>query len=105
MDSAPVLFDKKIIPEKKYSSCFELSSDKKNKYKISIYNQEDKLILSATNLNSIDIKSNEYKKEVLINELKKNKYLSLCESSNDILEKLFNLIDNQKYTLKEEGNN
>ena len=105
MDSAPVLFDKKIIPEKKYSRCFELSSDKKNKYKISIYNQQDKLILSAINLNSIDLKSNEFKKEVLINELKKNKYLSLCENINDMLEELFNLIDNKKYTLKEEGDN
>ena len=105
MDSAPVLFDKKIIPEKKYSRCFELLSDKKNNYKISIYNQQDKLILSAINLNSIDIKSNEYNNEVLINELKKNKYLSLCESINDMLEELFNLIDNKKYTIKEEGNN
>ena len=105
MDSAPVLFDKKIIPEKKYSRCFELSSDKKNKYKISIYNEQDKLILSAINLNSIDLKSNEYKKEVLINELKKNKYLSLCENNNDMLEELFNLIDNKKYSLKDEGDN
>ena len=106
MDSAPIVqFNKIPTPDKEYSRSFNLSSDKKNEYKISIYNQRDKLILSAINLNSKDIKSNEYKKEIIINELKNNKYLSLCESTNDMLEELFNLIDNKKYSLTEDKDN
>ena len=48
---------------------------------------------------------NEYGKEILLNELKKNKYLSLCETNSDMLDELFILIDSKKYTLTEEGNN
>ena len=106
MDSAPIIQINEIpTPDKEYSRSFNLSSNKKNEYKISIYNQRDKLILSAINLNSKDIKSNEYKKEIIINELKNNKYLSLCESTNDMLEELFNLIDNKKYSLTEDKDN
>ena len=106
MDSAPIVqFDKLIIPKKNYSREFEIKSDKKNKFKISIFNKEDKLKLSALNLTTEDIKGNEYGKEMLINELKNNKYLSLCDNINDMLEELFNLIDNKKYSLNEIGNN
>ena len=106
MDSAPIVqFDKLIIPKKNYSREFEIKSDKKNKFKISIFNKEDKLKLSALNLTTEDIKGNEYGKEMLINELKNNKYLSLCDNINDMLEELFNLIDNKKYSLNELGNN
>ena len=103
MDSAPsVQFDKYITPDKTYARSFEIISDKKNKFKISIYNEQNKVKLLAVNLN---IKSDEYYKEVLINELKNNKYLSLCETTSDMLEELFNLIDNKKYSLIESGNN
>ena len=107
MDSAPIIdFEKQITPtEKKFSRSFNLLSDKKSKYQITIYNEQNKLVLSALNLNSKDLKSNEYKKETLINELRNNKYLSLCENNNDMLEELFNLIDNKKYTLNEEKDN
>ena len=106
MDSAPtILLDKIVTPEttKVYSSTFEISSDKKNKYKISINNEQDKVKLLAININSVDIKSNEYQKEVPISELKNNKYLAICETTNDMLEELFNLIDNKKYALTESG--
>ena len=103
MDSAPsVQYDKYITPDKTYARSFEIFSDKKNKFKISIYNEQNKVKLLAVNLN---IKSDEYYKEVLINELKNNKYLSLCETTSDMLEELFNLIDNKKYSLIESGNN
>ena len=107
MESAPLMFDKIIqsITDKKYLRNFELSSNKKNMYKISIFNKEDKLIITALNLDSNDIKSNEYIEEILIKELKNNKYLSLCDTTNDMLDELFNLIDTKKYTLTEEGNN
>ena len=106
MESAPIIqFDKLVIPKKNYSRELEIKSDKKNKYKISIFNKEDKLKIIAINLNSEDIKDNEFEKEILINELKNNKYLSLCDNINDMLEELFNLIDNKKYALKEIGNN
>ena len=106
MDSAPIIqFDKLVIPKKNYSREFQIKSDKKNKYKISIFNQQDKLKISAINLNSQDLKSNEYGKELLITELKNNKYLSLCDDINDMLEELFNLIDNKKYSLIESGDN
>ena len=109
MDSAPSIQYEKIIntinPDINYTRNFEISSDKKNKYKISIFTKEDKLKITALNLNSTDIKSNEYGKEILMSELKKNKYLSLCETNKDMLEELFNLIDNKKYTLTEEENN
>ena len=106
MESAPTIqFDKLVIPKKNYSRELEIKSDKKNKYKISIFNKEDKLKIIAINLNSEDIKDNEFEKEILINELKNNKYLSLCDNINDMLEELFNLIDNKKYALKEIGNN
>ena len=106
MESAPIIqFDKLVIPKKNYSRELEIKSDKKNKYKISIFNKEDKLKIIAINLNSEDIKGNEFEKEILINELKNNKYLSLCDNINDMLEELFNLIDNKKYALKEIGNN
>jgi len=109
MDSAPSIQYDKIIntinPDINYTRNFEISSDKKNKYKISIFTKEDKLKITALNLNSTDIKCNEYGKEILMSELKKNKYLSLCETNNDMLDELFNLIDNKKYTLTEEENN
>ena len=106
MESAPTIqFDKIVTPKKNYSREFEVKSDKKNKYKISIFNQQDKLKISALNLSSEDIKGNEFEKEMLINELRNNKYLSLCDTINEMLEELFNLIDNKKYTLKEIGNN
>ena len=105
MDSAPTLFSKIVTPDKTYSRSFEIYSDKKIKYKVSIYNEQDKVKFSAKNLNSVDLKSNEYRKEILINELKNNKYLSLCETVNDMLEELFNLIDNKKYSLTEAGEN
>lgn len=109
MDSAPSIQYDKIIntinPDINYTRNFEISSDKKNKYKISIFTKEDKLKITALNLNSTDIKCNEYGKEILLSELKKNKYLSLCETNNDMLDELFNLIDNKKYTLTEEENN
>ena len=109
MDSAPTIQYSKIVntinPDAKYSREFKISSDKKNKYKISIFTKEDKLKITALNLNSTDIKNNEYGKEILLNELKKNKYLSLCETNSDMLDELFILIDSKKYTLTEEGNN
>ena len=109
MDSAPTIqFDKivnTINPETNYTRKFELSSNKKNKYKISIFTKQDKLKITATNLNSQDIKSNEFSKEILIDELKNNKYLSLCDNTNDMLDELFNLIDTKKYSLTEEGDN
>ena len=70
MDSAPIVqFDKLIIPKKNYSREFEIKSDKKNKFKISIFNKEDKLKLSALNLTTEDSKaiSNEYIKIILDN--------------------------------------
>ena len=106
MDSAPIIqFDKLVIPKKNYSRDLQIKSDKKNKYKISIFNHEDKLKINAIKLDSEDIKGNEFEKELLINELKNNKYLSLCETIDDMLEELFNLIDNKKYSLKEIGSN
>ena len=64
MDSAPSIQYEKIIntinPDINYTRNFEISSDKKNKYKISIFTKEDKLKITALNLNSTDIKSNEY---------------------------------------------
>ena len=109
MDSAPSIQYDKILntvnPDINYSRNFEISSDKKNNYKISIFTKEDKLKISAVNINSKDIKNNEYGKEILISELRKNKYLSLCETSNDMMDELFNLIDSKKYTLTEEENN
>ena len=109
MDSAPSIQYDKILntinPDINYSRNFEISSDKKNNYKISIFTKEDKLKISAVNINSKDIKNNEYGKEILMSELRKNKYLSLCETSNDMLDELFNLIDSKKYTLTEEENN
>ena len=106
MDSAPVIqYDKIVTPKKNYSSELEIKSDKKNKFKVLIFNQQDKLKISAINLNSQDIKSNEYGKELLVNELKENKYLSLCDNVNDMLEELFNLIDNKKNKLIETSNN
>ena len=107
MDSAPptIQFDKikqTINPDKNFLRNFQLSSNKKNKYKISIFNKDDKLKITALNLDSSDIKNNEYEKEILISELKNNKYLSLCETTIDMLDELFNLIDTKKYFLTEE---
>ena len=40
MDSAPIIqFDKLIIPNKNYSREFEIKSDKKNKFKIHVFNK------------------------------------------------------------------
>lgn len=109
MDSAPAIQIDKMIhtinPEMNYTRKFELSSNKKNKYKISIFTKQDKLKITAINLNSVDIKSNEFSKEILIDELKNNKYLSLCDNTNDMLDELFNLIDTKKYSLTEESDN
>lgn len=104
MESAPAIFSKVITPNKKYSRSFEISSDKKNKYKISIYNEDEKLKISAINLNPLDLGNNEYERESPIEDLRNNKYLSLCDTANDMLEELFNLLDNKKYSLIENGN-
>ena len=55
MDSAPTIQYSKIVntinPDVNYSREFKISSDKKNKYKISIFTKEDKLKITALNLN------------------------------------------------------
>ena len=109
MDSAPAIQFDKIVhtlnPDMNYTRKFEVSSNKKNKYKISIFTKQDKLKITAINLNSQDLKNNEFSKEILITELKNNKYLALCDNTNDMLEELFNLIDTKKYSLTEETDN
>ena len=102
MDSAPSFqFDKECLSAKKYNRSFQILSDKNNKFSIKIYNELDIIILNAKKIDINDIKNNEYENQILISELKNHKFFYICETINDVLDELFNLIDNKKYTLEE----
>ena len=102
MDSAPTFqFDKECLSIKKCNRTFQITSDKKNKFNVKIYNELELIIINAKKINSDDIKNNEFENQILISELKHHKFFSICENLNDVLDELFNLIDNKKYSLEE----
>jgi len=106
MDSAPTTIQgNKDYSNSKYYRSFQILSNKKNNYNIKVFTELNSIVINAKNINSNDIKSNEYENIISFEFLKKHKYFYICESISEISEELLNLIDNKKYSLTETEDN
>jgi len=78
-------------------------SDKNQEFNIIIQNEETNSMLITATLNNNFIKK-KYSQKYILSNLTSNKYFTLFENINEILEEIFHLIDMKKPILQEEGN-
>ena len=90
------------IEKIKSSKSYTIISDKNNSFYLTIQNQSSMIYILSYYQDDI-IKHN-YDKKLKLEELKKNKYLSLCDNIDEIYNELINLLDKNKSEIFERNN-
>ena len=86
----------------KSSKSYQIISNKNNKFYLTIENQSS--IINILSYYQDDMVKHNYEKKLKLEELKENKYLSLCDSIDEIYNELINLLDKNKSNIIEETN-
>ena len=92
----------KAIEKVKSTKSYTIISDKNNSFYLTIQNQSSMIYILSYYQDDI-IKHN-YDKKLELEELKKNKYLSLCDNIDEIYNELINLLDKNKSKIFERNN-
>ena len=92
----------KAIEKVKSTKSYTIISDKNNSFYLTIQNQSSMIYILSYYQDDI-IKHN-YDKKLKLEELKKNKYLSLCDNIDEIYNELINLLDKNKSEIFERNN-
>ena len=90
------------IEKVKSTKSYTIISDKNNSFYLTIQNQSSMIYILSYYQDDI-IKHN-YDKKLKLEELKKNKYLSLCDNIDEIYNELINLLDKNKSEIFERNN-
>ena len=92
----------KAIEKVKSTKSYTIISDKNNSFYLTIQNQSSIIYFLSYYQDNI-IKHN-YDKKLELEELKKNKYLSLCDNIDEIYNELINLLNKNKSKIFERNN-
>ena len=92
----------KPIEKIKLAKSYTIISDKNNSFYLTIQNQSSMIYILSYYQDDI-IKHN-YDTKLKLEELKKNKYLSLCDNIDEIYNELINLLDKNKSEIFERNN-
>ena len=90
------------VEKVKSTKSYTIISDKNNSFYLTIQNQSSIIYFLSYYQDNI-IKHN-YDKKLELEELKKNKYLSLCDNIDEIYNELINLLDKNKAKIFERNN-
>ena len=92
----------KAIEKVKSTKSYSIISDKNNSFYLTIQNQYS--IIYFLSYYQDDIIKHNYDKKLELEELKKNKYLSLCDNIDEIYYELINLLDKNQAKIFERNN-
>ena len=90
------------IEKIKSTKSYTIISDKNNPFYLTIQNKSS--IIYILSYYQDNIITHNYDKKLKLEELKKNKYLSLCDNIDDIYNELINLLDKNKSEIFERNN-
>ena len=91
----------KPIEDIKSTKSYKIISDKNHEFYLTIQNQNS--IINILSYYQDNIKHN-YEKKYKLEELKRNRYLSIADNIDEIYEELINLLDKNKSKIIEENN-
>ena len=99
MEHTPISEKTKEVKNKEKK--FSITSNKNNIYEVILINEISHLLIKASYNNMIQII--QFEEKFLLEQIKKNPFFCYFESIDEILDELFPLIDNKKFSLIEKN--